>query len=62
MAGNVPASNSVYSFGLVNATTVACLLDNQVWSSLDRTTGAFKSVYVLDIAGGAKNDPNKSKH
>jgi hypothetical protein len=62
MAGNVPASNADFQFGLVNATTFACISGTQVWSSLDRTTGNFQSVYVDPIGGGAKNDPNKSKH
>jgi len=49
MADNVPASNADFQFGLVNATTFACLLDSQVWSILDRTTGAFNSVYVRAV-------------
>jgi hypothetical protein len=59
IADNVPASNLSYQFGLVNATTFACIFGTQVWSRLDRTTGNFQSVYVKPILGGAKNDPNK---
>ena len=59
MAGKVPVSNSVYSFGVVTGTTVASISGTQVWSRLDKITGDFQSVYVLTTAGGAKNDPNK---